>query len=114
MRWPYFPLAFLFAGVSIILSTAASALITVGGLDTPGSARGVEVVGDLAYVADYDSGLRVIDVSNPSSPISPPRQRLMLCPMVPNHERLGGEIEKGRAPLFRGGPILTTNNRRAS
>ena len=69
MRWPYSLLAFLFAAVTTILSTAASALITVGTLDTPGYARDVEVMGDLAYVADGDSGLRVIDVSNPAFPV---------------------------------------------
>jgi hypothetical protein len=67
MRWPYLSLAFLFAVVSTILSAAASALITVGALDTPGSAHGVKVVGDLAYVANGWTGLRVIDVSNPAS-----------------------------------------------
>jgi hypothetical protein len=52
-----------------LLPLWASALITVGALDTPGVARDVEVVGDVAYVADYSSGLRVIDVSNPESPV---------------------------------------------
>ncbi len=37
------------------------ALITVGALETPGSAWHVEVAGGLAYVADRNSGLRVID-----------------------------------------------------
>ncbi len=31
--------------------------------NTPGSARGVEVVGDIAYVADWTSGLQVLDLS---------------------------------------------------
>jgi hypothetical protein len=59
----------------------ATALITVGALDTPGGALDVELVGDLAYVAGYiqvpappgspeppwNYGvLRVIDVSNPA------------------------------------------------
>ena len=52
-----------------LLPSAAAALITVGALDTPGTARAVEVVGDLAYVVDYYSGLRVIDVSDPASPV---------------------------------------------
>ena len=46
------------AGVSVVLSTTANALITVGALDTPGWAWDVAVVGDLAYVADGYSGLR--------------------------------------------------------
>jgi len=38
---------------------------------TPGSARGVAISGDYAYVADYDygSGLQVIDISNPTVPM---------------------------------------------
>jgi len=35
--------------------------------DTPGYARHVEVVGELAYVADSFGGLRIIDISNPMS-----------------------------------------------
>lgn len=41
----------------------------VGALDTSDIARDVEVVGDLAYVTDHISELRVIDVSNPASPV---------------------------------------------
>jgi hypothetical protein len=40
----------------------------VGGVDTPGEARGVAVSGSHAYVADGGSGLQVVDVSNPASP----------------------------------------------
>ena len=36
--------------------------------DTTGVARGVEVVGNYAYIADDYKGVQVIDVSNPSSP----------------------------------------------
>ena len=43
-------------------------LTLVGSLDTPGSARDVEVVGTLAYVADGESGLQIIDISNPAAP----------------------------------------------
>ena len=52
-------LSILRAGVSLTVGSPASALITVGALDTPGSAIDVEVVGDLAYVADGYSGLRI-------------------------------------------------------
>ena len=41
----------------------------VGSCDTPGSADGVAVAGNYAYVADMLSGLRIIDVTNPQSPI---------------------------------------------
>jgi hypothetical protein len=40
----------------------------LGGFDTSGNAYGVQVVGTLAYVADYFDGLQVIDVSNPAAP----------------------------------------------
>jgi hypothetical protein len=40
----------------------------VGTYDTSGSAWGVYVSGKYAYVADYDSGLQIIDISTPSSP----------------------------------------------
>lgn len=40
----------------------------VGQYDTPGWSRDVYVKDDYAYVADYDGGLRIIDVSNPSNP----------------------------------------------
>ena len=39
--------------------------------DTTGSARGVYVSGDYAYVADYSSGLAVIDISDPTNPGTP-------------------------------------------
>ncbi len=41
----------------------------IGSVDTPGFAVGVAVSGALAYVADVDSGLQVIDVSDPGSPV---------------------------------------------
>ena len=40
----------------------------VGSADTPGSARDVHVSGNYAYVADWVSGLQVIDISNPENP----------------------------------------------
>ena len=66
-------------GVSLclLLPSPATALFSVGALDTndlqqpteDGGARDVEIVGALAYVASGDSGLRIIDVSNPESPV---------------------------------------------
>ena len=54
-----------FAGVSLVLSVTANALITVGALDqSAGVPRDVEVVGDLAYVADGHAGLRIIDFAS--------------------------------------------------
>ena len=40
----------------------------IGSFVTPGNASGVTVVGDTAYVADWDDGLKVIDISNPQNP----------------------------------------------
>jgi hypothetical protein len=40
----------------------------VGTCDTPGYAQDVAVSGDLALVSDYDSGLQLVDISNPESP----------------------------------------------
>src|SRR5687767_7737414 len=42
--------------------------VRVGGYDTSGQALGVAVSGNFAYVADWDAGLQVIDVSNPANP----------------------------------------------
>ncbi len=39
-----------------------------GGYDTPGYANDVAVSGNYAYIADYDSGLQIIDVSNVTNP----------------------------------------------
>jgi hypothetical protein len=41
----------------------------LGALDTPGFARDVVVSGGLAYVADSDSGLRIIDVNDSAAPL---------------------------------------------
>ena len=43
--------------------------IEIGSIGTPGIASGVSVVGTLAYVADGDAGLRVIDISNSVLPV---------------------------------------------
>ena len=40
----------------------------IGSCDTPGAACGVALSGDYAYVADGDSGLRVISVVDPANP----------------------------------------------
>ncbi|MEW6041214.1 MAG: hypothetical protein AB1633_06800, partial [Elusimicrobiota bacterium] len=44
------------------------ALEWTGYYDTPGFACGVAISGNYAYVADWDSGLQVIDIANPASP----------------------------------------------
>jgi len=40
----------------------------VGSYDTSGSAGGIYISGDYAYVADASSGLKIIDIRNPSAP----------------------------------------------
>lgn len=41
----------------------------VAALDTPGTANGIAVDGDYAYIADFTSGLAILNITNPSSPI---------------------------------------------
>ena len=47
---------------------APGRLATSAAFDTPGRAQGVAVNRDLAYVADGQAGLQVIDLSTPSAP----------------------------------------------
>lgn len=42
----------------------------LGTLDTPDHANNVVVAGSRAYVADYNSGLQILNVSNPANPTS--------------------------------------------
>ncbi|MFA6307929.1 MAG: PKD domain-containing protein [Patescibacteria group bacterium] len=44
-----------------------SCIIGLYGL--PGRGFGIDVVGNYAYIASYDAGLQIIDVSNPTSPV---------------------------------------------
>jgi len=62
---PIAPSTFTAEDVRIV----ASAPQRLGGYDTDGSAYSVAVSGTTAYVADYDKGLKIIDVSNPVAPI---------------------------------------------
>jgi len=55
-----------FAGQA--LAQDSSNVRTVGYYDTPGTACGVTVSGNYAYVADGYSGLRILDISNPANP----------------------------------------------
>ena len=57
-------------GASVLsLASDGAALVNVGFLDTPFQARNVEVVDGLAYVADGQCCLRIIDVSDPAAPV---------------------------------------------
>jgi len=51
------------------LCAADSLNVSLAGyIDTPGTALGVHLVGDYAYVAGYHAGLQIIDISTPSAP----------------------------------------------
>ena len=59
----------VFAITAIMIANLAFAdIIDVGSFDTDGTAYEVWVEGDLAYVADGQDGLRIIDISNPEEP----------------------------------------------
>jgi len=64
----------VFVGFSVLFPFSAAALIAVGNLDIPGMTESVVVVDGVAYAAVSGlgtgaSGLRVIDVSNPTAPV---------------------------------------------
>jgi hypothetical protein len=52
----------------LLLCASASALIVTTTVDSGGLAKAIQVVGDLAYVADDSSGLLIFDVSIPDRP----------------------------------------------
>ena len=57
---------------SVVVARSASPSLQPllqGKCDTSGTAVGVAVSGNYAYVADWDAGLHVIDVSNPARPM---------------------------------------------
>ena len=58
------------AGLQIINISNRANPVLAGSYDTPGEAFGVFVLGNYAYVADYEgSGLQIINVSNPANPV---------------------------------------------
>jgi len=66
------PLLVLCLGLLLVGSAPAADSLNVrliGELDLPSYECGVAVVGDLAYVADFDSGLRVISIADPVRPV---------------------------------------------
>jgi hypothetical protein len=70
MRWSRFVLVGLIAALVVAPSFAQDCPTLVGFADTPWCcAYDVAVAGNYAYVANGGQGLRVIDVSNPSSPV---------------------------------------------
>ena len=59
---------FFVVAFSLILSLGA-VYHKLGDYDTPGHAYSVTVINMTAYVADWDGGLQIIDVSNPQNPV---------------------------------------------
>ncbi len=67
--FPYNGYIFAAAGTSGGLMIYDTALNLIGHYDTPGSAKGVFVSGNYAFVADGLYGVRIIDVSDPTNPV---------------------------------------------
>jgi hypothetical protein len=68
-------LMIVLSSLSLVLVTAVPSLAQaslgvrrLGSCDTPGWAQEVAVAGNYAYVADWEGGLRVVNISNPASP----------------------------------------------
>ena len=57
------------AGLRIIDISDPASPVEVGFFDTQGLAKGVDLVGNYAYVADDGQGLCIIDVSDPANPV---------------------------------------------
>ncbi|MCP4581537.1 MAG: hypothetical protein GY839_07940 [candidate division Zixibacteria bacterium] len=56
---------------SIVLFTSslyAQNIELIGSYDTPGQAQGIFIAGDLAYIADGEAGLQIIDISDKANP----------------------------------------------
>ena len=70
------PFLLLFAGITMLLALPGALadegpgaqVVLMGSYDTSGYVRGVAVAGGYAYVADYENGLVVVDVSDPANP----------------------------------------------
>jgi len=62
------PIVTMLASCLFCSQAAPQSVFLVGSYDTPGSARGVFVAGDYAYVSCWDSGLVVVNVSDPANP----------------------------------------------
>jgi hypothetical protein len=64
----FWKFAFCAAGLALLPAPAGS-LITIGSLELGTGAGEIVVANDIAYLAGYWSGLRVIDVSDPEAPV---------------------------------------------
>ncbi|MBT3232940.1 MAG: choice-of-anchor D domain-containing protein [Calditrichaeota bacterium] len=52
----------------LICGSLNAEILEIGSFNTPGDANDIVVVGEFAYVADNQAGLRIIDISNPEDP----------------------------------------------
>ncbi|MDH6097941.1 Ig-like domain-containing protein [Anabaenopsis sp. FSS-46] len=57
-----------FLGTTGNIQLNLAQILSLSDYNTPGFATAVQVVGDYAYVADYESGLQIINITNPSNP----------------------------------------------
>ncbi len=69
IRPPYAYIASGSAGIRILDISNIHQIISVGQLDTPGTATKLALNGDYLYVADGEAGLRMIDISQPNTPV---------------------------------------------
>ncbi len=58
-----------FLCLALVLPSAAAAMVMVGSLDSLNGVSGIAVVGDIAYVADFDAGLVIVDISDRAHPV---------------------------------------------
>ncbi len=58
----------LFILTALVCGSLNAEIIEIGFFNTPGDANDIIIVGEFAFVADNQSGLRIIDISNPEEP----------------------------------------------
>ncbi|NVM28009.1 MAG: hypothetical protein HWN65_04120 [Candidatus Helarchaeota archaeon] len=61
-------LFFIIGNLILITFLILTILLPFGHYRTPGAAREVTIAGNYAYVTEYDGGLRIIDIHNPTLP----------------------------------------------
>ncbi|NJN66142.1 MAG: hypothetical protein HC884_05220 [Chloroflexaceae bacterium] len=81
-------------GLSIIDVSNPATAAEVGSFDTPGYAREVQIVGNLAYVADGTGGLQILRVSGNEPPPPPPTIHTLL---LTNRQRLASLSSEAEA-----------------
>ena len=64
----YTNLRIIIIALTLTFNVLYAEITEVGQCDTPGTARDVFIQGNYAYVADYRSGLTVVDISDPENP----------------------------------------------